>query len=82
MRHKPTSICCLRTLEGVSGIFPPKELASLLELGQWDGFMDALSVSLLMVMLEKFINSKLASTKSLMTVPDAADFLKGDHAFV
>ena len=80
MRHKPTSIYCLRTLEGVSGVFFPEELACLLELGQWDGFMDALSVSLLMLMLEKFITSNLASMKSLVTTPDAAGFLKGDHA--
>lgn len=81
-RHKPASIYCLRTLEGVSGIFFPEELACLLGLGQWGGFVDALSVSLLMLMLEKFITFNLASTKSLMTVPDAADFLKGDHALV
>lgn len=59
-----------------------EELACLLGLGQWGGFVDALSVSLLMPILEKFITSNLASTKSLMTVPDAADFLKGDHALV
>lgn len=32
-------------------------------------------------MPEKFVPSNLASTKSLTTTPDAAGFLKGDHAF-